>query len=108
MRATRTSSMPWRAISSQATSRMRSRPPPGRPRGRGEVVSTPAILRGRDREAALADHAAVAVLRPRPLARPDVPAVLRRLEPVPLPMEAPLRLELQRRLPRPLAQDLAA
>src|SRR5215218_5126201 len=98
--------MPCPAISSQAMSRMRSRPPPGRPRGRGEVVSSPAILRGRDREAALADHPPVAVLGARPLARPHVPAVLSRLQAIPPPVEAPFRLELQRRLPRPPAQDL--
>ena len=47
IRATRTSSIPWLEISSQATSRIRSRPPPGRPRGRGEVVVvTPADARG--------------------------------------------------------------
>ena len=41
IRATRTSSIPWLEISSQATSRIRSRPPPGRPRGRGvDVVGT--------------------------------------------------------------------
>src|ERR687893_61168 len=46
MRATRTSSIPWLEISSQATSRMRSRPPPGRPRGRGvDAVGTATMLR---------------------------------------------------------------
>src|SRR5215213_6766537 len=87
---------------------MRSRPPPGRPRGRAEVVSTEPILGGRDPEAALADHPAVSVLGARPLTRPDLPAFLCRLEPIPLPVEAPLGLELQSGLPRPLAQDLLA
>src|SRR5215204_7631038 len=86
---------------------MRSRPPPGRPRGRGEIVSTGAILGGRDREAAPADAPSVAILRSPPLPGPDVPAVFRRLQPIPLPVEAPLALELQPRQPRPLAHDLA-